>query len=287
MRRSMLGRVLIGAALTVSMASGALAATMPSAAASGGASHPPFDFTDRFYRQNGVNPAMVAGRPTADGTFSVIDESPDANHRDVRVRFTLPGYDLSGHTLYWTVLGELTPGAFTANAAGKAARRIAEASPVYVFPVRGTDPLSVTNTRQANMIDTTNGYFSNNPLALWVHVFVNWTPAAFDTAAGRRALADLVARNGAALDGTPIIKTKSDLDQLAKAGLVTLQRRPVTTQGRWFVCPVLEDPRNGAIAPDAFLVTVRTADGDPLPAEQDFVTNFESLRTTGDWATDH
>ena len=44
------------------------------------------------------------------------------------------------------------------------------------------------------------------------------------------------------------------------------------------------DPRDGAIPADAFLAAVHRADGTVLPASQPFVTNFEALQTTGDWA---
>jgi hypothetical protein len=136
------------------------------------------------------------------------------------------------------------------------------------------------------MIDMRNGYFSNNPLGLWVIVFVNYTDAAFDTEEGRETLADLVERNGLDRDGTPIIKSRSELDDLARKGFVTQRRRPVDgSRGpRWSICPVIEDPTDGAIALDAFLVTVLQENGEPLPAEEDFVTNFESLRLTGEWA---
>jgi hypothetical protein len=135
------------------------------------------------------------------------------------------------------------------------------------------------------MIDLSNGYFSNNRLGIWVHVFVNWTPAAFDTSTGRRTLSKLASRNGLALDGTPVIKQKSQLDDLVGKGLVTLEKRPSTESGRWFICPVLKDPRHGAITPDATLAFVRDATGNPLAAEREFVRQFESLRTTGDWAS--
>jgi hypothetical protein len=266
------------------MASGLLAATMPAARADSG-SPPPFDFTDAFYLKNGVNPPMLQGRPTGDGRFSVADEAPDGNHRDIRVLFTLPAYDTSGGMHFFTVLGDLLPGAFTQNAAGKKAHQLAEQSAVYVFPVKDGDPFGVGNNRQADMIDLSHGYFSNNPLGIWVHIFVNWTPRAFKTAVGRATLADLAEKNGVALDGTPIINNKSQIDDLKKERLVTLKKRPTDAAGRYFICPVLEDPRNGAIAKDAFLLFVADENGNPLPAEKDFVTNFESLRTTGDWAT--
>jgi hypothetical protein len=249
------------------MASGLLAATMPAARADSG-NPPPFDLTDAFYLKNGVNPAMLQGRPTGDGRFSVVDDAPDGNHRDIRMLFTLPAYDTSGGMHFFTVLGDLQPGAFTQNKAGRQAQKLAEQSPVYVFPVKDGDPFGVGNNRQA----------------IWVHIFVNWTPRAFNSAEGHATLKDLAAKNGLALDGTPIINNKSQIDDLLKKGLVTLKKRPTDQTGRYFICPVLEDPRNGAIAKDAFLLFVADGNGKPLPAEKDFVTNFESLRTTGDWA---
>lgn len=247
---------------------------------------PPFDFTDAFYRQNGVNPLNILNRRTGMDGLSVIDESPDPTRRDVRVTITLPAYDHSGGMLFWNVFGEFGSNGFTRNQAGRSARAVAEASPIWVFPRADGDPLALGNNRQADMIDMRNGYFSNNPLGLWVIVFVNYTDAAFDTEEGRQALADLAERNGLDRDGTPIIKSRSELDDLTREGFVTQRRRPVDgSKGpRWSICPVIEDPTDGAIALDAFLVTVLQENGEPLPAEEDFVANFESLRLTGEWA---
>jgi hypothetical protein len=244
---------------------------------------PIFDFSDAFYRTNGIDPAKLVGRRSGTDGLSVPAKAPDANHRDVRVLFTLPAYDTSGKRWFFTVLSDLAPNPFTPNAAGRTAQQLAEASPVYVFPTLTGDPLGVGNSRQADLIDMRHGYFSNNPLGLWVHVFVTWTPKALNTAAGKRALADLKARNGESLDGTPIIKTQSDLDALSAAGYVKLTKRPTTAQGRYFVCPVYKDPRRGAITRDAFLATVRRTDGSPLPAEQGFVDDFNALQTTGEY----
>lgn len=245
---------------------------------------PIFDFTDDFYRSHGVDPAKLVGRRSGTDGISVPDKAPDNSHRDVRVTFTLPAYDTSGGRHFFTVLSDLAPEPFTATTAGTSARRLAEASPVYVFPTLTGDPLGVGNSRQADMIDMSHGYFSNNPLGLWVHVFVTWTPKALDTTAGRQALAELKRKNGASLDGTPIIRTESELVTLTRAGYTKQTKRPVTQQGRYFVCPVYKDPRDGAIAPDAFLATVRRPDGTPLPAERGFVSDFESLQDTGDFA---
>jgi hypothetical protein len=247
-----------------------------------GDKYPLFDFSDAYYTSNGVRVDALVGRRSGTDGLSVVDTSPDLNHRNVRATFTLPAYDPSGNTLFFTVMSDLAPSPFTANAAGQKAQQIAEASPVYVFPTHDGDPLGVGNSRQADLVDTSNGYFSNDPLALWVHVFVSYTDKAFNTAAGKKALADLAARNGLSLDGTPIIKTVSDIQNLTKQGFVLQQKRPLDAQGRYFVCPVFKDPRNGAIRPDAFLSTVQQ-NGAPLPAERHFVDEFNSLQKTGDW----
>lgn len=284
-------RVLVGALVAVVAL---LAGTTAPALASGGSSgssgsgatgdkQPIFDFSDTFYRTNGIDPAGLVGRRSGADGLSVVSPAPDANHRNVRVTFVLPAYDTSGGTHYFTVLGDLAPTAFLNNSAGVNAKKIADANTVYVFPTRTGDQTAVSNNRQADMVDLSGGYFSNDPLGLWVHVFVSWTNK-IDTRAGQARLADLARKNGVALDGTPIIKAKSDIDSLAKDGYVTLIKRGATETGRYFVCPVYKDPTKGAIATDAFLATVRRADGTPLPAEQGFVTNFQSLQTTGRWA---
>ena len=46
--------------------------------------------------------------------------------------------------------------------------------------------------------------------------------------------------------------------------------------------PVIEDPTDGGIAPNQFLALPLQADGTPV--EPTCQGNFESLRTTGDWA---
>lgn len=281
---------LTGALTVTAVLTGLAAATaVPAGAATLGDDEPGddfplYDFTDRFYKINGVKVSALVGRRSGTDGLSVVDNSPDRDHRDVRVTFTLPAYSDGGDTLFWTVMADLAPKPFTKNAAGREAKEIAEESPVYVFPTRDGDPLGVGNSRQADLIDMRHGYFSNNPVGLWVHVFVSYTDAAFDTPAGREALADLEDRNGLALDGTPIITDIGELEDLQDDGFVKLQKRPKTDQGRYFICPVFKDPRNGGIAPDAFLATIRQEDGTPLPAEQHFVDDFLSLQETGDWS---
>jgi hypothetical protein len=244
----------------------------------------PYDFTDAFYRKNGVDPTKIQGRRNGTDHLSIFDTPLLSTRRDVRVILTLPAYNHSGAPFFWTVMGELFNDGFTKDAAGQKARQTADNMIEYVFPMRDTNPVGLGSLRQSVMLDMRNGYFSNNPLGLWTHVWISYTDRAFNTAAGRSALADLAKRNGLALDGTPIIKTLSDLDALLSKGLVAKRlRNPDGSEGATYsICPVIKDPRSGGIAPDAFLAYTRKADGTPL--EPMFLNHFNSLITTGDWA---
>ncbi|HTE20284.1 MAG TPA: hypothetical protein VK689_18110, partial [Armatimonadota bacterium] len=150
------------------------------------------------------------------------------------------------------------------------------------FPVRGTDPLGLGAMRQSVILDMRNGYFSGNPLGLWIHVWVNYTDRAFNTLDGQRELSDLARRNGRALDGTPILRTQSDIDRLFSRGLITKLVRPLNDPLRYAICPVIKDPEDGGIAPDQFLAITRRADGTPV--EPFFLRNFLSLQQTGEEA---
>lgn len=131
------------------------------------------------------------------------------------------------------------------------------------------------------MQDFRNGYFSNNPLGLWIHVWVNYTDGAFNTIDGRKELADLTKKNGTVLDGTPLIKTIGDIDRLVSKGLTTKTTAGLLDGRRYAICPVVKDPTDGGIAKDQFLATTRRTDGSAL--EPWFVQNFDSLRLFGRW----
>lgn len=243
-----------------------------------------YDFTDEFYRKNGIDPAKIIGRRQGVAPLGTTDAPFFAYQRNVRALLTLPAYDHSGNPVYWTVMGEVNPDTFTKDAAGTRARQIADNMIEYVFPTKDGNPVGLGNLRQSVMLDMRNGYFSNNPLGLWTHVWVSYTPRAFSTAEGKKVLADLQKRNGLALDGTPIIKTLSELDNLFSKGLAAKRlRNPDGSEGALYsICPVNKDPRRGGIAPDQFLAYTRKADGTPL--EPSFVRNFDSLKFTGEWA---
>src|SRR3954467_8461616 len=237
-----------------------------------------YDFTDAYYRQNGINPAAIDGRRQP-GPLAATDTPNFPFQRNVRALLTLPNYDHSGNAWFFTVLGGLSVNAFTPDAAGQNARRIADSSIEYVFPRRGTDPVGLGALRQSVMLDMRNGYFSNNKLALWIHVWVSFTDKALNTTDGRKAIADLIQKNGRDLDGTGIIASVSDIDNLFSKGFVTKTTRPLNDTLRYSICPVIKDPTDGGIARDQFLAITRKADGTPV--EPEFLQNFNSLQQTG------
>jgi hypothetical protein len=239
-----------------------------------------YDFTDAYYLQNGVNPALISGRMEAGTGIAVIDTPIFNFQRNVRALLTLSAYDHSANINYFTVLGGLSVDGFTANAAGREAHAIADSFTEYLFPQAGTDPLGFT-FRQSAILDMTNGYFGKDPLGLWIHKWVNFTPKALNTRAGKQFLNSMARQNGKSLDGTPIIATQSDIDSLLSKGYITVQTRPENDVLRYAICPVIEDPTDGGIAPDQFLALPVKADGKPV--EPEFLSNFESLRLTGDW----
>ncbi len=237
-----------------------------------------YDFSDAYYLQNGINPAAIVGRRQP-GPLAATDTPNFPYQRNVRALLTLPNYDHSGSGWFFTVLGGFSTSAFTADAAGQRARQIAESSIEYVFPRQGTDPVGLGALRQSVMLDMRNGYFSNNKLSLWIHVWVSYTNKALATAAGNKTLNDIAQRNGRDLDGTPIIASVSEIDNVASKGYITKTTRGLNDTLRYSICPVIKDPRNGGIAPDQFLAYTRNPDGTPL--EPSFLANFQSLQSTG------
>src|SRR5262245_25359558 len=218
--------VVLSVAFTVSVAMTAIGV--------GGASSPPFDFSDAHYLANGINPANILAR--VNGTCpashvpscSVVDNSnTDPDRRNIRVLSTTGGFDHEGNPLYYNIFGMLMPNTFTNDAAGQKAMATANFFSAYIFPKASGDPLSpdLSNRRQDNVFDTRNGYFVANPLGIWTAVFVSYTPDAFNTAKGRATLAALAAKNGTDMDGTPIIKQAIEVDDLEKKGLAETRTR--------------------------------------------------------------
>lgn len=244
-----------------------------------------FDFIDPYYYQNGVNASLIFGRRQVTGNGNSIFDTPNFwFQRNVRAQRINPAYSDNGTPTFWAVMGDVNNSGFTNDRAGQSAKIIANRYVLYVFPTRTGNPIGLGNNRQADIVDLSGGYFSNDPLGLWIHVWISYTPAAFSTREGQKMLSQLERRNGLALDGTPIIKTLSDLNNLISKGFAAKRfRNPDGSEGPMYgICPVMKDPRDGGIAPADTLAYVRKADGTPL--EPELVRQFESLRTTGDWA---
>lgn len=261
----------------------ALAASAMASAALADVSDRPFDFSDAFLLANGINPAAVVGRPQPDGVTAVIDNNvPGPQFRNVRLLQHTACYDHSGHPTYFHVTGLVFANAFTNNAAGVEARQIADFYKIYEFPRTIAPPLSVFPKRQDAVADLRHGYFSNDPLGLWQVNIVAYTPAAFNTGAGQAAMAELAERNGRDLDGTPVIRTLSEIEDLEDDGFITITVPPADGPAlRWFMCPIPEDLTDGTIAPDAHVEVVRQPNGLPLPASAEHVSMFHCLQDTG------
>lgn len=244
----------------------------------------PFVFSDGFFLANGVEPAAVLGLPTCTAGGVCDEASPDPDHfSNVRIRSTLGVHDHSGNPTFVVIQGLVDQDAFTPDAAGQEARIIADAFRVFFFPKQPADGSSpalspaASNLRQNNVLDTRNGYFSNDPLGLWVMMWVSWDGPNVHSEECLVAQDQLAADNGLDLDGTPIIDTVSDVENLEADGCVTVRSRPSdgSLGPRWLLCPTFKDPRGGVIRSDAELVSV--------PVHPEIDAAFFCLRDTGDW----
>ena len=130
------------------------------------------------------------------------------------------------------------------------------------------------------------GYFCDDLLGMWIITYFWFTvdPAHPGTVCGP-ILAGLRQKNGTSLDGTPIIKTADELNnQLEANGCGAEGQQAVNGADGgaiWIICPAILDPRNGAIAPDAFLDQVKKPDFTPL--DPGFNANFNCLQQKGNF----
>ncbi len=86
---------------------------------------------------------------------------------------------------------------------------------------------------------------------------------------------------GAATDGLAVNYAETRIFPI-NLSLRNIANACLTMHERYAICPVIEDPTDGGIATDQFLALPLKANGKPV--EPEFLTNFESLRLTGDWA---
>jgi hypothetical protein len=230
----------------------------------------PFDFSNDYYKTNGVIAETLTNRKNGADGQSVFDFATDSSRfNNIRITATLPAYAADGSSIYWNYYGTSTKQSFTTDVAGKNAVKMANTYPVYVFP----SAVIRTSDRQAALIPIDGSYFEANPIGIAEVVAVEFTDRI--SRSGRKTLNALIERNGASIDGTPIIRTMTDLRDLFNEGLVTLR---VDENRPFAVAKVIQYPDRGGITPDAFLLFVTQADGKPLDAEQHFITRFECLK---------
>ena len=156
------------------------------------------------------------------------------------------------------------------------------------------------------------GYFCDDLTGSWIVTYFWYTQFSLGgtlgngkhvspTAVCQNVLAAASKQNGNSLDGTPIVFTGEELHFLegvastGQFGLpVSAQPDPSQPCGNeggldvggadggavWLICPTIMDPRNGAIASDAFLDIVRFGPGH-TKLDTRFAANFACLQSTG------
>jgi hypothetical protein len=243
----------------------------------------PFDFSDKYYEANGVQPYLIINRANGADGKSVFTKNANENYRDIRFVETLPAYNYDGSILYFNNYGELFDRDFVIGASGDEALQIAQSFPMFVFP---STTVKASN-RQASLIDAHEGYFEKNVLGLSVVVEVEYTGLT-GTKEAALAVKSLGERNGYSLDGTPIIKTVEEINYLTRLGVVTQKIRGIETRGvpSYAIVKAIEPSKTGAIAPDAFLSPVTKPDGQPLDAEAIFVINFNCMQNQNETCSD-
>jgi hypothetical protein len=149
----------------------------------------------------------------------------------------------------------------------------------------GSDGNCINNTDKnckKAFSDSPFGYFCDDLLGAWIITYFWFTkPANTTDSVCAPVFANIAAANGRDLDGYPNILTAHELnDELEANGCGAEGQEALNGADGgavWLICPALPDPRNGAIASDAFLDHVNT--GGFLDT---FISsNFTCLQQTG------
>ena len=236
----------------------------------------PFDFSNKYYEENGILPPMLVDRKNGADGRSVVDFNPDPNFSQVRITATRPAYTGSGGVYFWNYYAGVPHDGFTSDERGTYAMEQANLDPMYVFP-SAADPAS---DRQAAMMLISDSYYQKNPLGLAAVWVVEYTRQIY-TYAGRKRMQQLAAQNGLSIDGTPIIRYADELKELENTGFVTITPAGGDGSGRmpFAVAKLLNTNALGSVAGDAFLIFVKAEGGNPLPTEQIFLSKFECLQS--------
>ncbi len=139
----------------------------------------------------------------------------------------------------------------------------------------------------AALSDSPFGYFCDDLLGMWIVTYVWLTQDPANADANCTAVyQQLEAENGFSLDGGPIIVTPTDTNVTLEDSGCGAEAQMASGDGGavWLICPAIPDPRNGAIAADAFLDQVFLPNGQPQ--NPTMTANFVALQTTGQFPGD-
>ena len=209
-----------------------------------------FQFSDDFYRANGLDPDEMraqengATMPSRFGAFyrgegdvnTATGTAPDSRFiDDTRITIHNMGFNAAGEMLFYP-----DPPAFFFESAflDEETKDLTNESFVFIFPrtipgavntVAGCDG-NVTpedllapgpcNRRQDNIFDTGNGYLTDNPLQLWRIMFVTWDGPDVETPECQAEMARLAAKNGLDTEGTPTLTTVAEVLNVAGADVI-------------------------------------------------------------------
>lgn len=171
------------------------------------------------------------------------------------------------------------------------------------------DPIAALT---GSVVNAPFGYFCDDLVGIWVNTYFWYTHHSLgNPATGEKPaplctsmLAQLASMHGLTLDGTPVVQTANELNFLEGQdvgaeplgpnfptpptfgdGEGCMQEGQLDTGGSdapgaaWDICPTIPDPRDGAIAKDAFLDSVKFPSG--LPVDVRFNINFLCLQNFG------
>lgn len=185
--------------------------------------------------------------------------------------------------------------------------------------IDGSDNNCISNdpTVCASNSDSPFGYFCDDLLGIWVNTYFWFTHHAVGNSVTSEQpdplctsmTNQLISMHGKNLDGTGVIITADELNFLEGKDVGTtplgpnFPTPPIFSDGEgcaqegqldtggadapgaaWDICPTIPDPRAGAIAPDAFLDTVRFPTG--VPVDKSFNKNFACLQVFGSYCSE-
>jgi hypothetical protein len=219
-----------------------------------------------------------------------------ANKRNIQMADIVSNFEA-----YAALKQRLQPGTFAKTPCGTMGTGVGPCFPVtsVATPNLRQDWRFATNRNALDGSDGNNplgnppantpfGYFCDDILGAWIVTYFWFTvdPGQPGPVCGP-IFAKIGHKNGFTLDGTPIIKTADELNNQIEANGCGAEGK-LDTGGAdggavWIICPAIIDPRNGAIAPDAFLDTVVNNNDHNRPLDPAFNANFNCLQTQGNF----